>query len=107
MLDIGVVSRAQEEFGHATLLYSGQLGTALFLQLKTGVSEGQNFGKVRQHTMCISIGYRGRMDASQTVRLVMGESRQNAEILGHVPRKKRQIYAVKSFQARGDHRFVM
>src|SRR3954465_9215057 len=38
MLDIGVVSRAQEEFGHATLLYSGQLGTALFLQLKTGVS---------------------------------------------------------------------
>src|SRR4051812_7000943 len=37
MLDIGVVSRAQEEFGHATLLYSGQLGTALFLQLKTGV----------------------------------------------------------------------
>src|SRR4051812_14748431 len=38
MLDIGVVSRAQEEFGHATLLYSGQLGTALFLQLKTGVA---------------------------------------------------------------------
>src|SRR3954454_18940034 len=40
MLDIGVVSRAQEEFGHATLLYSGQLGTALFLQLKTGVTLG-------------------------------------------------------------------
>jgi hypothetical protein len=40
MLDIGVVSRAQEEFGHATLLYSGQLGTALFLQLKTGVWQG-------------------------------------------------------------------
>jgi hypothetical protein len=27
-----------EEFGHATLLYSGPLGTALFFQLKTGVS---------------------------------------------------------------------
>src|SRR4051812_1922780 len=40
MLDIGVVSRAQEEFGHATLLYSSQLGTALFLQLKTGVELG-------------------------------------------------------------------
>src|SRR3954453_3113965 len=30
-------TRLREEFGHATLLYSGQLGTALFLQLKTGV----------------------------------------------------------------------
>src|SRR3954462_9300160 len=38
-------TRLREEFGHATLLYSGQLGTALFLQLKTGVKLGSASAK--------------------------------------------------------------
>ena len=31
--------RLPEEFGQATLLYSGPLGTALLLQLNTGVNQ--------------------------------------------------------------------